>query len=216
MKWGQALLDLLFPCCCPGCGKVTGAERPWCEDCLRTFWDPRLLSRSHSRELEGCYACCRYAGALRSCIIQLKYNGRKNRGRVFPMLLARFPWWDRLALYDLAVPVPLSAARKESRGYNQCDLIFQPYMESIGKSYDPDFLVRLRDTKTQSELDREARLRNVKGAFHINRGRSARGRRILLLDDVYTTGATMREAARELRRAGAVSVMGLAIASGAI
>lgn len=215
MNWGEALLSLVFPCCCPGCGRMTEAERPWCEACLRKFWEPRLISGSHSGALEGCYTCCRYTEGIRACIIRLKYNREKSLGRAFPMLLERFPWWDRLAAYDLAAPVPLSSARKKSRGYNQCDVIFASFMKRVGKTYDAELLVRLRDTKVQSTLDREARQQNVKDAFHVNRGRSVAGRHILLLDDVYTTGATLREAARELRRAGAVSVMGFTAASGA-
>lgn len=213
--WKKALLDLLFPCCCPGCGKMTDAEAPWCEDCIRLFWHPRLLSRSHDRALEGCYACCQYEEGIRRCIIGLKYNGKKEYESSFPMLLDRFPWWARLKNYDVAVPVPLSGERKKERGYNQCDLIFQTYMKTLGKRYDPDMLVRIRPTETQSLLDQESRKANVRGVFHINWGRDIRGENILLLDDVYTTGATMHEAARELKRAGASSVMGLVMASGA-
>lgn len=88
-------------------------------------------------------------------------------------------------------------------------------MKTLGKRYDPDMLVRIRPTETQSLLDQESRKANVRGVFHINRGRDIRGENILLLDDVYTTGATMHEAARELKRAGASSVMGLVMASGA-
>lgn len=215
MKWGQALLDLLFPVCCPGCGTMTDAEHPWCEACVRQFWNPRMIQSAHSRDLEGCYTCCQYTAGIRDCIIQLKYYGKKNLKRCFPMLLARFPWWERLASYPIAVPVPLSRRRRESRGYNQCDLIFQDFMKNLGKTYDAELLVRLRDTKVQSTLDREERRKNIRDAFHINRGRRIEGQCILLLDDVYTTGATMEEAARELKRAGAAAVMGLTLASGA-
>lgn len=215
MTWGQALLDLLFPVRCPGCGRMTCADAPWCRTCLAAFWHPRLIADSRRGALDGCYTCCQYDGALRECILQLKYGGRRSRGRVFPQLLEAFPWWDRLSSYDLAVPVPLSAARRAERGYNQCDEIFSDFLTRAGKEYIPDFLVRIRDTKVQSKLSREARRDNVRGAFHVNRGRSAAGRRVLLVDDVYTTGATLGEAARELRRAGAASVMGFTAASGA-
>ena len=137
-------------------------------------------------------------------------------GASFPRCWRPFPGGARLSSYDLAVPVPLSAARRSERGYNQCDEIFSDFLTRAGKEYIPDFLVRIRDTKVQSKLSREARRDNVRGAFHVNRGRSAAGRRVLLVDDVYTTGATLGEAARELRRAGALSVMGFTAASGAV
>lgn len=215
MKWAEAILDLFFPRCCPGCGRVTESERPWCEACIRTFWYPRLLNSASGGALDGCYTCGQYDEGLRAAILRLKYGGQRHLGESFSMLLHRFPWWDRLESYDLAAPVPLSAARMRERGYNQCDLMYQAFMKQMGKTYDPELLVRIRHTKVQSSLDREARRQNVKNAFHLNRRRQVEGRRVLLLDDVYTTGATLREAAKELRRVGAVSVMGFTMASGA-
>lgn len=215
MKIFAALLDLLYPVACPGCGKETRPEAPWCEDCIRKFWHPRLIADSASPHLSGCYTCCQYTEGIRSAIIRLKYGKKEHLAGAFPPLLARFPWWERIEGFDLAVPVPLAKARRKERGFNQTDLIFRKAMEEKGKTYDADLLVRIRDTKVQSLLDKEDREKNLKGAFHINKGKNIKGRRILLLDDVYTTGTTMKEAAKELRRAGAAEVMGFAAASGA-
>ena len=216
MTWGRVFLDLLFPCCCPGCGKKTDDAAPWCEDCIRLFWHPRLISTSHDKYLEGCYTCCQYKEGLRKSLLALKY--KKNRGRegTYAMLLARFPWWERLVGCTMAVPVPLGEEHRKKRGYNQCDIIFQRFLEERGLPYRADYLLRHRNTRTQSSLSLPERKDNVKYAFHCAPGLSLTGERVLLVDDIYTTGSTMKEAAKELRRRGAASVIGLTLASGAL
>ena len=70
------ILETLYPTCCPGCGRVVDPNVQWCEACLRKIWNPRLLNSSFTDHLSGCYTCCDYAGAIRDCIIQIKYGGR--------------------------------------------------------------------------------------------------------------------------------------------
>ena len=101
------------------------------------------------------------------------------------------------------------------RGYNQVDLIFEKWMKRQGKTYLPDGLKRIRTAQTQSLLSREERQQNTKGVFWINHNYDITGKKILIVDDIYTTGATMNAAAEELIRAGAKEVFGLTIASGA-
>lgn len=216
MKLLDDFLSLLYPTCCPGCGKVMDADVVWCEDCLRPLWDPRLVNSSFSDHLEGCYTLCNYEGAVRQCILQLKYGGRIGRKQVFPPLLTRFPFWDRLEECDMVIPVPLSKKKQKERGYNQVDVIFQDWMKKQGWIYIADGLVRFRNTYTQSLLSKEERYKNSKGAFHIRPGVEVVGKTVLCVDDVYTTGATLSAVAHELHRAGAKKVMGLTIASGAM
>lgn len=215
MKWMSDLLDLLYPQCCPGCGRKTTKEAPWCESCIRSFWSPRQIGSAGDAYLKGCYTLCQYQGGIRHALIGLKYSGKSDIGRTFASLLRRFPWWHRLEAYTLTVPIPLYREREKIRGYNQTDLIFQSFLEAAGKTYDPQALVRVRHTHVQSTLDREARRKNMAGVFHVNKGREFKGKSILLVDDIYTTGVTLHEAAKELRRAGAKDVMGLTLASGA-
>jgi len=127
-----------------------------------------------------------------------------------------FPWWERLKEYETVIPVPLSKTRFRERGYNQVDMIFRKWMETAGKIYLPYGMVRMRNTETQSLLTKEERYKNMRGVFHVNKGLSVEGKKILLVDDVYTTGATIESAAHELIRAGAEKVVGITIASGAL
>ncbi len=209
------ILETLYPTCCPGCGHVVDPNVQWCEACLRKIWNPRLLNSSFTDHLSGCYTCCDYAGAIRDCIIQIKYGGRRSRKRVFAPLLSRFPWWDRMRECGLVIPIPLSSEKKKWRGYNQVDLMFAAWMKEAGYDYRPDALVRIRSAHTQSLLSRKERFQNIKGVFHIARSMDVKGETILVVDDIYTTGATMEAAAHELMRAGAKKVMGMTIASGA-
>lgn len=197
------ILETLYPTCCPGCGCVVDPNVQWCEACLRKIWNPRLLNSSFTDHLSGCYTCCDYAGAIRDCIIQIKYGGRRSRKRVFPPLLSRFPWWERMGECGLVIPIPLSFQKKKWRGYNQVDLMFATWMKEAGYDYRPDALVRIRSAHTQSLLSRKERFQNIKGVFHIARSMDVKGKTILVVDDIYTTGATMEAAAHELMRAGA-------------
>lgn len=113
------------------------------------------------------------------------------------------------------IPIPLSFQKKKWRGYNQVDLMFATWMKEAGYDYRPDALVRIRSAHTQSLLSRKERFQNIKAVFHIARSMDVKGKTILLVDDIYTTGATMEAAAHELMRAGAKKVMGMTIASGA-
>lgn len=215
MNLFEPFLDLVFPVCCPGCGVKTEKGNPWCAECVPKFWHPRMIDGSAAGHFAGCYTCCQYTEGIRTCLIKLKYGHREDFAEAFPPLLENFPWWDRLADIEIAAPVPLYHERLRARGYNQVDLIFENFLTARGIAYDPALLVRVRPTGKQTERDPEARRKNVRGAFHINRGKEIKGKTVLLVDDIYTTGATMQEAARELRRAGAEKIIGMTVASGA-
>lgn len=176
------ILETLYPTCCPGCGRVVDPNVQWCEACLRKIWNPRLLNSSFTDHLSGCYTCCDYAGAIRDCIIQIKYGGRRSRKRVFAPLLSRFPWWERMGECGLVIPIPLSSEKKKWRGYNQVDLMFAAWMKEAGYDYRPDALVRIRSAHTQSLLSRKERFQNIKGVFHIARSMNVKGETILLVE----------------------------------
>ena len=208
------ILDIVYPETCPGCGKAI-SESAWCKSCVRKFWNPRMISSSPSKYLWGCYTLCNYIEGVRKVLIRLKYGGKREMKKAFPELLDQFPWQERLSDCSKVIPVPLAKDRRKERGYNQVDLIFQEWMENNKRNYMPDAMIRMRNTNTQSLLSKSERYANIKGVFHINKGVDVRGENILLVDDIYTTGATMEAAAHELKRAGSGKIVGLTIASGA-
>ncbi len=117
-----------------------------------------------------------------------------------------------LSDFDVVMPVPLHVNRLRWRGFNQAHLLVKPLAREVGVPVDPWSLERVRPTRPQVELTEAERRRNVAGAFRVTRPERVRGRKILLMDDVYTTGATVDECSRALRRAGAVGIDVLVLA----
>ena len=113
---------------------------------------------------------------------------------------------------DIAVPVPLSLTRLRKRGYNQSEFIFHSWAETF--TVWSDVLQRRRATRSQWKLSRLERAENVADVFSVKYGMAVQGKTILLVDDIYTTGATLEACARALKRKGAARVTGLVIASG--
>jgi ComF family protein len=150
-----------------------------------------------------------YEGTLRKLIHLFKYNGMTPlSGRLSRYLESALPIDDR---YDAIVPVPLHWQRRWRRGFNQSELLAK---ELSGRRGVPvlNALRRVRPTANQSGLTSAARRRNIAGAFQTKHGADLRGRRVLLIDDVFTTGSTASACAAALKRAGAASVSLLTLA----
>lgn len=217
--WLQAAGQIVLPVRCPGCGREMDENGAWCEGCLQEVWQPRRLDvRGRGmKHVEACEVLTGYDGTVRQLLHGLKFAGR--RGNVAPLA-----WL--LALADaaelgglniaraLAVPVPLSTERLSARGYNQVELLFADWGKKQRAVWLPDALVRQRPTQPQWELDRTERKDNMKGAFFATRPQKFEHQAVLLLDDIVTTGCTIEECARTLRRAGAASVQALVLAGG--
>lgn len=162
-----------------------------------------------------------YEGALRVAILQLKFHGREALGLRLGALLAEV--WVSLAEElrnprSVIVPVPLHRSRQRERGFNQAELLARGFRQALRRgaggalSLETDCLERSRSTKPQTSLDLETRLANVRGAFKVRQPERVRGRQIVLIDDVMTTGATASACAAVLKRAGARSVLALTVA----
>jgi len=227
-------LDLLFPPRCPGCGRH--GEGDFCGDCERHIAAPVApLCRVCGLPLgpgpaDRCRACLDHPPAFRSaraCATYSALGGRPNPLRnvlhrckyerdlagIAPLariLLTRHPLAGER--YDLVVPVPLHLERLRWRGFNQAQHLVAPLARRAAVPLDPFALERTRATPPQVHLHASERRRNVHGAFRVRSAASVRGRRILLFDDVYTSGATADACARALLGAGAEAVDVLALA----
>ena len=150
-----------------------------------------------------------YDGALRDVIHLFKYNGIKPAGPLLGRLLHQAALTLEVPNTAVVIPVPLWSGKRQSRGFNQAEAIARAFLRCrpLGSiQLDTASLVRTRETASQTGLTRHQRRANVRGAFAVTRPEKIRGRSILLVDDVMTTGTTVGECARVLRRAGAKEV----------
>jgi len=159
------------------------------------------------RAFDAARAACLYDDTSREPILKLKHADRLDLAPLFARWLSRAAR-DLLEEADAIAPVPLHPSRLLSRRYNQAAEIARPLSKLSGVAYLPDALIRRRATETQGGKSGSGRKRNVSGAFQVPPGRARRveGKRILLIDDVLTTGATAEGCARALKAAGAVRV----------
>jgi ComF family protein len=200
-----SLLHLLAPERCPGCDELLGDHRAlFCPAC-----DP-LLERVSAPEIPtSAAAAFLYGGPIAAAIQRLKYAGRGELARPLGSLLADFALLFA-GRVDRVVPVPLHPRRLRARGFNQSALLARPVAAALGLPLDARALARVRPTRDQAALSREARSHNLRGAFAARNGQ--RADRVLLIDDVRTTGATLAEAADALVRGGCAQVHTLALA----
>ena len=224
----RRLLDTVFPPKCVGCTarghwlcpaclrRVERLSLPLCGICAQPVdpAGPPHGCRRASAALTTIFAVGAYMGPLREAVHALKYHGRHGVAATLAALLAPAvaPF---LQEGDLLVPVPLHPTRERARGYNQSAILASELQYLLPVEVATAALRRTRATADQTALSADQRAANVRGAFTA-RADAVSGRRIWLLDDVYTTGATLRASAQALRAAGAREVRGavVAIASG--
>lgn len=161
-----------------------------------------------------CRAVAPYEKTLRDAVHRLKFKGWRAGVHFFGGLMAaslkREPAYRQVSI---VVPVPLSKGRLKERGFNQAELLAKEVALSCGLSYSP-VLAKVAETPAQVHLDRVSRLTNIKNSFRIKDSFAVKGKRVAVVDDVFTTGSTMAAAAETLLEAGAQEVFGLVLAAG--
>jgi ComF family protein len=194
---------LLAPDVCAACDAPVGVFTVFCSSCAATL-EPCRGTRPNE------LAAYTYGGALVAAVTSLKYEGRVDRARPLSHLLRRSLAPLRSDPPTLVIPVPLHPAKLVQRGFNHAALLALPVARDLGVAFAPLAVVRIRDTAAQARLGRGERLTNVHGAFAA--GRQLEGERVLLVDDVRTTGATLDACAAAAREAGALDVRTLTLA----
>lgn len=216
------LLDLVYPPHCVACGRM-GAwlcgpclaaypayRPPWCARCGQSLPNAGLCRacRTSASTLGGVRSVGPHVGVLREAVHALKYEGVRVLAEPLAALMAG-AWTLASPPMDVIVPVPLHPARVRRRGYNQAVVLARALAPRLGLPLGEGWLVRERDTRSQVGLTRAERWANVNGAFRACD--AVAGRRVLLVDDVFTSGATLRAAATTLRAAGAGDVWALTL-----
>ena len=213
---------------CANCTrKVTMVESPFCLVCGLLFKnkeaDDRLCGDciTSPKKFRVARASVVYDEAFMNLVLNLKYHGKIQLAKPLGglLLVAFLQYWDAGDI-DIVVPVPLFQKRFKQRGFNQAFVLIQKW-EDLAKELDVDLsgfhierqaLIRNRSTATQTGLGRKERMDNIKNAFSVPESHKIDGKRVLLVDDVYTTGATVNECSRELLKHGAACVDVLTVA----
>jgi ComF family protein len=212
-----------LPVCDPCLAKIVPLEGPLCQICGEKLFhtiaetdDTPLcaICRRVGAHFSRAAAYGAYEGALRDLIHLFKYNGIRPAGKILGGLLNQTV--AAIALPDsvIVIPVPLWSGKRTSRGFNQAEAIARTFIhfQSSSIQLDTSILIRTRETASQTGLTRHQRRANVRGAFAVVKPTKIKGRSILIVDDVMTTGTTAGECARVLRRAGAKEVFVATIA----
>lgn len=215
------LQSLFYPHYCPGCGTEVRGKGVLCDSCRRGIWHPRALQplSLDCLHLDGLFFLMDYAGGIQKALQMAKFQGRED---LLPRLAEewkqgtlrekKFHWQLGPEVRLAAAGIPTDPGRRKKRGYDLPEEIFQPWCRQEGYRWET-LLVRNRATRPQYGLAPEERKKNIKGCFTLTRQENLPDI-VLLCDDICTTGSTLEEAARTLKRGGVAHVFGLALASG--
>ena len=208
----ETLLDLLFPPKCPFCGELL-EHSGICERCEAAL--PWTEEEEQELRLPGGWRCIAplwYEEAAREAILQFKFNGAEEKADLFGQLMAQCAADRYSGAFDTVTWTPVSRHRRRKRGYDQAKLLAEAACRRWS-TRPKELLRKTVDNPAQSGLSgAAARRANVLGVYQSLHPEEIRGRRVLLIDDIVTTGATLAEAARELSQSGAAEVVCMALA----
>ena len=225
------MLNLLFPMQCGICGKLGDSICDKCYDNLKKY----EIKNQH----EDVFFMYKYEGLVRKLIIDYKFNDKAYLYKTFSKcLLKNKNFCQFIKKYDIMVSVPLHKRRFLERGYNQSELIAKELakdltrkltennkqnnsnkldnnmVEDVGSniSYNKDVLIKIKNTKPQSTKSEEERIKDVKGIYEVKNSQIIKNKKVLIFDDIHTTGSTLNECKKTLLQAGAKEVGILALA----
>lgn len=231
----QLLVDSIYPRRCTFCDCVLGRkERYLCKTCRNKIPSPITEPRCKTcgkplrcEEKEYCYDCDQriqsyeagigiflYQGIMKEAVMRFKFQGRKEYGMFLGKLMNLYAADFIKNIHpDMIVPVPIHRKKQSRRGYNQAEVLAQIVSKGFSIPIRTDLVLRKKFTKAQKELNRNERKKNIKKAFQVKK-EAGKYKRILIIDDIYTTGTTINEMAQELKSSGVEEVYFLVLCIG--
>ena len=198
MNFFDHALEIIFPPKCGICGKI--GERYICNNCYNMF----VINKSYNRER---FHMLKYEGIIRDKLIEYKFNDKPYLYRMFYEILIKDKnACDFLKGYDIIIPVPIHKKRKSLRGYNQSELIAKKLSDEFKMPMYIDVLKKQINTIPQSSLGKKARKSNAQNVYKVDNMQKIKNKNVVILDDIYTTGATANECIKVLKDAGAYRV----------
>ena len=218
----QGILGFIYPPGCQACGDKLElfSGNVLCSTCYNSIrfntCPGNDSSDADTRYLDAFYSACIYEGALRECVHNFKYNGRRSVEKLFKYLMIHFAESHiDMSRFDWLIPVPLHTVKHRERTFNQSEALAVYLSKRFGVPVLNNNLVRARPGRPQITLPENKRSEEVRGSFRIKKAALIKNKAVLLIDDVFTTGATVNECSKVIKKAGAGSVEAFTLARSA-
>lgn len=209
----EFVLNFLFPPVCSICGKL---NKNWlCLNCEKRVQrlEKSCVIEIKNKNYEKLLYIFQYESLVRKLILRYKFSNQAYLNHFFAnMIIKNEENCKLLQEYDLLIPVPMHHRKMQKRGYNQTELVANELSKILKIPTKSDILIKVVNTVTQSKLGGKARQSNIQHAFFVPKDGEVEGKKIILLDDIYTTGATSQECSRVLKEAGAEEILILVLA----
>ncbi len=200
----MTIIDYLFPQVCGICGKLN--KNSLCKKCelkLKKIGKEEIqpINKEEFYFEEHIYLF-KYEGIIRQLIIDYKFNEKSYLYKTFVnFLLKNEKIFEKIKTYDTIIPVPISKQRKRQRGYNQSAIISKEISKHAKLQYNDKILIKSKNIIEQSKLNKQERIKNIQGVYDLKNREIIKNKKILLIDDIYTTGSTVKECSKVLRQA---------------
>lgn len=208
------MLSFFYPARCINCGELVDDKYPFCNECLKIF-KPKRRERFievNDKKIK-CISAFHYDGKIRQSICDFKFRDRKSYSKFFAESISKvFIPEDKIKDFDYITAVPLSKQRYKERGYNQAEIVAKDLGKIINVEYF-DILKKVKNNKIQHTLNLEERKNNVKNVYDVQGEINIKDKKIIICDDIITSGNTLAECVRVLLELGAVEVVCVTSAS---
>lgn len=208
----EYISELIYPTTCGICGKI--CREAICKKCELKLKEFEInLIKSNNKYYTERMHLYRYDGIIRNRIIDYKFNNKPYLYKTFAKIIIKNKKiCGFLKNYDIIIPVPIHKKRRLIRGYNQTELIAKEIANKENLKFEKNVLIKQKNIITQSSLSKASRKENIKNAFAIKNAEKIINKKIIIFDDIYTTGNTVLECSKMLKNAGANQIAVLTIA----
>jgi len=209
----ERIKSILFPTVCGICGRID--KQPLCSICSKKIEGLSCIKvqNVHNKNFSKQAYLFKYGGIIREKLINYKFNEQSYLHETFANIIIKNEKICRfIKNYDIIIPVPIHRKRYKQRGYNQTELIARKIAENLDITVVTDVLVKEKNNKPQSDLTKTEREQNIKNVYRVQNSQKIKNKTILIIDDIYTTGNTVKECSRMLQQAGASQIAVLTIA----
>lgn len=206
----EKILDIIFPPCCGICKKT---YKDWI--CPKCYYNLKKECKYIKLKEDDFYIYCigEYKEKLRKIILKFKFKESAYLSNTLIEIINKNKKFvNYLKEYDYIIPVPMYITNKNIRGYNQTELLAKHIKEKLEINYLKDILIKIKQNKKQSSLNEKKRMENVKNVYELRNGYLLKDKKILILDDIYTTGSTVKACRKELLKSEAKNIDVLVIA----